>query len=125
MRSARPETDPGPTSLALLQPGTPAPDFHVVDRSGRSHTLEQYRGQPLILAFYPPDREPDPEAHVATYNELAARTGEPEPSLIALAAEGVWQELTFPGERVRPLWSPATTPSWRAGTARSPSLPSS
>lgn len=37
----------------LLAVGTPAPDFHVADHTGRVHTLAKYRGRRVVLWFYP------------------------------------------------------------------------
>jgi peroxiredoxin len=38
--------------------GTVAPDFQLLDQDGREHTLSQYRGQKVVLAFYPLDFSP-------------------------------------------------------------------
>jgi peroxiredoxin len=37
----------------LLAEGTAAPDFDILDESGQRHTLRQYRGQKVILWFFP------------------------------------------------------------------------
>lgn len=37
----------------MLQEGTPAPDFNVLDESGKPHALTDYRGKRVILWFYP------------------------------------------------------------------------
>ncbi len=39
----------------MLETGTLAPDFTLCDQTGRSHTLSDYRGQKVILYFYPRD----------------------------------------------------------------------
>ena len=36
-----------------LEPGTPAPDFTLLDQDGRSVSLADLRGQNVILYFYP------------------------------------------------------------------------
>ncbi len=41
-----------------LPPGTPAPDFTVVDQDGNSVTLSQFRGKNVVLIFYPRDGTP-------------------------------------------------------------------
>lgn len=38
---------------AMLQPGSPAPDFAVLDDEGNTRTLKDYAGKTLILWFYP------------------------------------------------------------------------
>ena len=37
----------------MLQPGDPAPDFSVPDESGNVRTLQEFRGQNVVLWFYP------------------------------------------------------------------------
>ena len=44
-----------PTMAAELQVGQPAPAFTLPDQDGRPHTLKQYAGKWVILAFYPKD----------------------------------------------------------------------
>ena len=41
-----------------LQPGTPAPDFTLQSSPDHSVSLRDFRGQPVILAFYPADWSP-------------------------------------------------------------------
>jgi peroxiredoxin Q/BCP len=38
-----------------LKEGDKAPDFRAIDQDGREHTLELYRGNRLVLYFYPAD----------------------------------------------------------------------
>jgi len=38
--------------------GEPAPAFRLPDEAGRERTLEEFRGQPLVLYFYPADFTP-------------------------------------------------------------------
>ena len=38
-----------------LEMNTPAPDFTLPDQLGSMHTLSAYRGQPVLLYFYPKD----------------------------------------------------------------------
>ena len=39
----------------MLEVGTKAPDFTLPDQNGTMHSLSQYRGQKVILYFYPKD----------------------------------------------------------------------
>ena len=42
----------------MLSIGTTAPDFTLPDQEGKLHTLSAYRGQKVILYFYPKDNTP-------------------------------------------------------------------
>ena len=39
----------------MLETGKKAPDFTLPDQNGEMHTLSEYRGQKVILYFYPKD----------------------------------------------------------------------
>ena len=41
-----------------ISAGVPAPDFTLQDDTGQTRTLSDYRGQPLVLYFYPKDDTP-------------------------------------------------------------------
>lgn len=43
---------------AELQIGELAPDFNLLDQQGKSHSLNNYRGQWIVLYFYPKDDTP-------------------------------------------------------------------
>lgn len=43
---------------AALDPGTKAPDFRLMDETGKVHKLSDYRGKWVVLAFYPADATP-------------------------------------------------------------------
>ncbi len=42
----------------MLQAQTPAPDFTLSDQDGTNHTLSDYRGQWVLVYFYPKDDTP-------------------------------------------------------------------
>src|SRR5439155_9545676 len=37
----------------MLEPGTPAPDFEVQDHMGKTRRLSDFRGESVLLWFYP------------------------------------------------------------------------
>ena len=45
-------------SLTTLQPGTPAPDFTAPDQNGNPISLHDFKGQKVVLYFYPKDDTP-------------------------------------------------------------------
>ena len=42
----------------MLEIGTKAPDFKLLDQNGKEHTLADYKGKKVILYFYPRDNTP-------------------------------------------------------------------
>lgn len=42
----------------MLEVGTMAPDFTLLNQNGEEISLSQYRGQKVILYFYPKDNTP-------------------------------------------------------------------
>lgn len=72
------EGEPGDRSAparsgAGARVGDPAPDFELPDESGRTHTLAQYRGQRVVLYFYPKDDTPGCTAEACGFrNRLGA-----------------------------------------------------
>ena len=40
-------------TMALLEVGSPAPQFEATDHTGKTVRLEDYRGKTLVLWFYP------------------------------------------------------------------------
>ena len=41
--------------MASPRVGEPAPDFSLPGTGGREYSLQEYRGQPVVLVFYPGD----------------------------------------------------------------------
>ena len=42
----------------MLKQGLKAPDFTLSDQNGKDHTLSDFKGQWVILYFYPKDMTP-------------------------------------------------------------------
>lgn len=42
----------------MIAEGQPAPDFQLADQDGKSHSLKEWRGSPVVLYFYPKDDTP-------------------------------------------------------------------
>ena len=44
--------------MALIDPGKKAPSFSLPDQEGKTRSLSDYAGQPVVLYFYPKDDTP-------------------------------------------------------------------
>lgn len=54
----------------LLPVGSEAPDFHMLDQSGRTVTLSHYRGEKnVVLVFYPADFTPGCTAQLCGFRD--------------------------------------------------------
>jgi peroxiredoxin len=87
-----------------LPVGTPAPDFTLPDANGQLVSLSDYRGQPVVLVFYPLDWSPTCSDQLSLYQsdmEEFARHGARLVgiSVDSLYSHGAWaavRGLTFP-----------------------------
>ena len=53
----------------MIQPGTPAPDFQIPDQNGETVSLSSFRGQKVVLYFYPRDNTPGCTREAAAYRD--------------------------------------------------------
>lgn len=53
-----------------------APDFTLQDQNGETHTLAEYRGQWLVLYFYPKDDTPGCTAEACNFRDARADIAE-------------------------------------------------
>jgi peroxiredoxin len=84
-----------PAAGALLQPGTPAPDFTLHSTPDQTVSLADFRGQPVILAFYPADWSPVCGDQMALYNEVLPEFRELGAQLLGISVDGVWCHRAF------------------------------
>lgn len=113
----------------MPEPGTPAPDFTLLDQNGEETTLSKLKGSPVVLYFYPKDDtsgctkqacgfrddfaefekagarilgvSPDP---VASHAKFAGKYELPftllaDPDKTVCQAYGVWQEKSMYGRK--------------------------
>src|SRR5262245_59070868 len=69
------KTDPGRfqalhNGSTALPAGTPAPDFALKSTPDQTVRLSEFRGRPVVLAFYPADWSPVCGDQMGLYNEM-------------------------------------------------------
>ena len=84
---------------SALKPGTPAPDFTLHSTPDQSVSLSEFRGQPVILAFYPADWSPVCGDQMALYNEVLPEFRRFNAELIGISVDGVWCHAAFAQDR--------------------------
>src|SRR5438034_10200144 len=85
---------PGP-----LPPGTEAPEFRLPSTPDQTVSLSEFRGRPVILAFYPADWSPVCSDQMALYQELLPEFQKFDAELIGISVDSVWCHLAFAEHR--------------------------
>jgi peroxiredoxin len=83
----------------LLQPGVLAPDFTLKSSDGEDISLIRFRGQPVILAFYPADWSPVCGDQMVLYNEVLYLFEQHNAQLLGISVDGVWSHRAFAENR--------------------------
>jgi peroxiredoxin len=84
---------------AALAPGTPAPEFRLPSTPDQFVTLSEFRGSPVILAFYPADWSPVCGDQMTLYNEVLPEFHRFHAALLGISVDGVWCHLAFAKDR--------------------------
>jgi peroxiredoxin len=78
-----------------LSPGTLAPPFTLSCTPDQSVSLEEFRGRPVILAFYPADWSPVCGDQMALYNEILPEFKKQHAELLGISVDGAWCHRAF------------------------------
>jgi peroxiredoxin len=80
---------------AVLPAGTPAPEFRLHAAPDQTVKLSEFRGQPVVLVFYPADWSPVCGAQTTLYNELLSEFQNLGAQLLGISVDGVWCHAAF------------------------------
>ncbi len=78
--------------------GDPAPDFTLPGTGGREYTLAEFRGQPVVLVFYPGDDTPVCTKQLNSYNDDLEQFNEMHAQVIGISAQDVSSHDAFAGK---------------------------
>src|SRR5437016_1095098 len=85
--------------MPALKPGTPAPDFQLPSTPDQKVSLAEFRGRPVVLAFYPADWSPVCSDQLSLYNELLSEFGSFDAEVLGISVDGIWCHLAFSKDR--------------------------
>ncbi len=85
--------------MTALKPGVQAPSFSLSATPDQKVSLSDFRGQPVVLVFYPADWSPVCSDQLALYNELKSEFSQFEAQIIGISVDGVWSHLAFSKDR--------------------------
>ena len=83
----------------ILGAGTPAPEFSLKSTPDQLVSLSEFRGQPVILAFYPADWSPVCGDQMALYQAVLPEFKRFGAELIGISVDGIWCHLAFARDR--------------------------
>jgi peroxiredoxin len=82
-----------------LPAGAKAPDFQLPATPDQTVSLADFRGRPVILAFYPEDWSPVCSDQMALYQEVLPEFRRLNAELLGISVDGVWCHLAFAKDR--------------------------
>ena len=86
-------------NASALRAGTPAPDFSLHSTPDQTVALSDFRGRPVVLAFYPADWSPVCGDQMALYNEVLPAFRDYDAELLGLSVDSVWCHAAFAQSR--------------------------
>ena len=79
----------------MLEIGTLAPDFTLPDQNGAPHTLSDYRGQRVVLYFYPRDNTSGCTRQACAFGELYPQFREKGAVVLGVSKDSVASHKKF------------------------------
>ena len=84
---------------APLPSGTLAPDFELPSTPDQKVMLSDFRGQPVILVFYPEDWSPVCSDQLGLYQAVLPEFQKHGAELLAISVDSAWSHLAFAKDR--------------------------
>jgi peroxiredoxin len=78
-----------------IPPGAMAPDFALSCTPDQRLALNELRGRPVILAFYPADWSPVCGDQMALYSEVRSEFDHYRAQLVGISVDGAWCHAAF------------------------------
>src|SRR5258706_15625376 len=87
------------TRAKPLAPGAVAPDVELPSTPDQKVMLSDFRGQPVILAFYPEDWSPVCSDQMGLYQAVLPEFQKLDAGLLGISVDGIWSHLAFAKDR--------------------------
>lgn len=94
-KHVRPSNDP----LTILSPGSKAPNFSLHTTPDQKVSLTDFRGRPVVIAFYPADWSPVCTDELSLYNQILSEFQKFNAEIMGISVDGVWTHLAFAKDR--------------------------
>lgn len=87
----------------LVGVGEPAPDFSAPDQTGRTRTLAELRGRPIVLYFYPRDATPGCTREACAFRDAWERLQAAGAAVVGVSTDDVESHRAFAREHHLPF----------------------
>ena len=95
----QPNTKKEKRNYSILGPGRKAPNFSLNSTPDQKVSLKDFRGQPVILAFYPADWSPVCTDQLSLYAMVMPEFKKFNAELLAISVDNIWSHLAFAKDR--------------------------
>ena len=85
--------------MGALQPGLNAPDFTLHSTPDQTVSVHEFRGQRVILAFYPADWSPVCGDQMSLYQMVLPEFRRLKAELLGISVDGAWCHVAFARDR--------------------------
>jgi peroxiredoxin len=96
---SKPRSRAASKDSSILGPGKKAPNFSLNSTPDQKVALSDFRGQPVILAFYPADWSPVCTDQLSLYAEVMPEFKKHNAELLAISVDNIWSHIAFAKDR--------------------------
>jgi peroxiredoxin len=89
----------GSRTISILKPGIRAPDFTLKSTPDQSVSLRDFRGRPVVIAFYPADWSPVCSDQMGLYAQVMPEFKKFNAEVLGISVDGIWTHLAFAKDR--------------------------
>src|SRR5579862_5009085 len=84
---------------SILKAGSRAPNFTLKSTPDQTVSIKDFRGRPVVLAFYPADWSPVCSDEMALYAQLMPEFKKYGAEMLGISVDGIWSHLAFSKDR--------------------------
>ena len=88
-----------PKKKSILQAGAKAPKFSLNSTPDQRVSLSDFKGRPVVLAFYPADWSPVCTDQLALYNQVLPEFQKFNAEILGISVDGSWSHVAFAKDR--------------------------
>lgn len=81
--------------MSVIEIGKKAPAFNLKDQHGTTHRLSQYKGQPVVLFFYPKDMTSGCTQEACEFQDLGTKFAKAGAVVLGISILGPKSKLKF------------------------------